>query len=65
MKDQPKQSVLQLNLVLRNPVTTPLPDGKERELTQALAELLLSAASAREPLDAQARGGKDESKADS
>jgi hypothetical protein len=43
MKFQPKSPSTQLNLPLLHPAPIALPDGKDKELVQALMELLLSA----------------------
>ncbi len=43
MKFQPKLPLTQLNLPLLEPAPIALPDGKNKELVQALMELLLSA----------------------
>ena len=66
MKRQPKPVALQMNLTLREPGSTPHAAGKEAELTQALSELLLSAALERMSSVAQStRGGDDEPKTNS
>lgn len=62
MKQSERPPHLQLNLSLRNTLATAIPDGKQRELTLALAELLLGAAGA--GAQAQANGGDDESETD-
>jgi hypothetical protein len=51
MKSQPKSPLAQLNLPLLEPTPLALPAGKDQQLTHALVELLLSAASA--PLPAE------------
>jgi hypothetical protein len=51
MKSQPKPPLAQLNLPLFELAPLVLPAGKDQQLTQALIELLLSAASA--PLAAE------------
>jgi hypothetical protein len=51
MKSQPKPPLAQLNLPLLELAPLVLPAGKDQQLTQALIELLLSAASA--PLAAE------------
>ena len=44
MKSQPKSPLAQLNLPLLAPAPLTLPPGRDQQLTQALIELLLSAA---------------------
>ena len=61
MKQPAKSLHLQLNLSLLNASATAVPDDKQRELTLALAELLISAAG--EGVEPQANGGEDESEA--
>jgi hypothetical protein len=58
MKRPAEMSHLQLNLSLLNASATVVPDGKQRELTLALVELLISAAG--EGVNPQANGGGDE-----
>lgn len=62
MKEPERPPHLQLNLFLRNTRATAIPDGKQRQLTLALVELLLGAAG--EGAQAQAKGGDDESETD-
>lgn len=59
MKRPAEQSHLQLNLSLRNAAATTIPGDKQKELTRALVELLISAAV--EGLPPQGNGGADES----
>jgi hypothetical protein len=65
MKRQAIHITPQLNLALDKQERTEIVSGKEKELELALAELLLSAAEQVAATIAQARGGSDESKADS
>lgn len=60
MKQPEQPPHLQLNLSLRNTPATAIPDGKQRELTLALVELLIGALG--EGPQAQTNGGDDESK---
>lgn len=60
MKSQPKPPLAQLNLPLLESVPLALPAGKDQQLTHALIELLLSAASA----PPAAEGENHESQAD-
>jgi len=53
MKSQPKSPLAQLNLPLLDRVAIALPAGKDRQLMQALIELLLSAASAPTPAEGE------------
>ena len=62
MKQPQRPPHLQLNLSLLNASATAIADGKQRELTVALVELLLGAAGEGAP--AQANGGDDESETD-
>ena len=62
MKPPQPSPHLQLNLSLLNASATAIPDGKQRELTLALVELLLGAAG--EEAQAQVNGGDDESETD-
>ena len=62
MKQPQRSPHLQLNLSLLNASATAIPDGKQRELTLALVELVLGAAG--EGGQAQANGGDDESETD-
>jgi len=62
MKLQPKPSHLQFNLLLAPGVPAELPSERNKELVQALVELLISAA--KESVPASAKGGPDESQAD-
>lgn len=61
MKLQPELRHRQLHLALLDQPPTQLPKGKEKELTQALMELLLQAAAEEELAAAEASGGEDES----
>jgi hypothetical protein len=64
MKRGPKLPDLQMNLRLLDPPTAIIPGGKQEELTQALMELLLSAAQeTTEHAKAESRGGSNESEA--
>ncbi len=65
MKRQPKSITPQLNLALSQQERAEVPSGNERELELALAELLLRAAAQMAKTAGQARGGDNESKADS
>jgi hypothetical protein len=62
MKQPHRPPHLQLNLSLLNASATAIPDGKQRELTLALVELLLGAAG--EGAQAQTKGGDNESETD-
>jgi hypothetical protein len=59
MKETRKPSDRQLNLSLLNVAATAVPDNKQKELTLALVELLISAAG--EGVKPQPNGGRDES----
>ncbi len=61
MKQPAKSPHLQLNLSLLNVSATAVPEHKQKELTLALVELLISAAG--EGVERQANGGEDESEA--
>jgi hypothetical protein len=61
MKEPERPLHLQLNLSLLNVSATAIPDGKQRELTLALVELLIGAAG--EDDEPPANGGEDESEA--
>jgi hypothetical protein len=52
----------QLYLPLRNSPALPLAEGKQKELTTALAELLISGF--RQTIEVQGTGGEDELEAD-
>ncbi len=62
MKRPVKPTGMQFNLPLWKEPAAVLPAGKQRELTLALAELLIGVA--RESVGDPARGGGDESEAD-
>jgi hypothetical protein len=49
MKSQPKSPFAQLHLPLLDPAPLSLPAGNDRQLVQALIELLLGAAKASSP----------------
>ena len=53
MKPQPKPPLAQLNLSLLEPAVLLLPAGKDRQLMQALIELLLSAARVPAPAEGE------------
>ena len=59
MKKPERPPHLQLNLSLLNASATAIPDGKQKELTLALVELLIGAAG--EDGRPQVNGGEDES----
>ena len=59
MKRSHKPLDLQMNLSLLGMPATTVPDDRQRELTQALMELLISAV--REGVEHQENGGEDES----
>lgn len=59
MKQPAQPSHLQLNLSLLNAPTAAIPGEKQKELTLALVELLISAVG--ESLKPQAEGGESES----
>jgi hypothetical protein len=61
MKQPAKSPHLQLNLSLLNVSAAAVPDDKQRVLTVALVELLISAAG--ESGERQANGGENESEA--
>jgi|HubBroStandDraft_1064217.scaffolds.fasta_scaffold31014_3 hypothetical protein len=60
---QPKSSLAQLNLPLLEAAPLALPPGKDRQLIQALIELLLGGARVT-PSAASAEGGSHESQTD-
>ena len=62
MKLQPDSGHLQLNLSLLDQPPVPLPEGQSKELTSALIDLLLQAASSQRPAD-EAPGGEHEPEA--
>jgi hypothetical protein len=64
MKLQPETGPLQLNLSLLDQTPVPLPEGQNKELTSALIELLLQAASGESPAAAASSGGEHEPEAD-
>jgi hypothetical protein len=61
MKLQPEPRHLQLNLSLQDQPPTQLPENQEKELAQALMELLLQAAANETRIDAESSGGQNES----
>jgi hypothetical protein len=61
MKFQPELRHRQLHLSLLDQPPTQLPEGQEKELAQALMELLLQAVADEETVVAEASGGEDES----
>jgi hypothetical protein len=64
MKLQPGPRHRQLRLSILNQPPTDLPEGQDRELTQALMELLIRAAASETQVDMEISGGQDESKTD-
>jgi len=63
MKLQPDSGHLQLNLSLLDQSPTPLPEGQSKELTSALIDLLLQAASSQRAAANEAQGGEHEPEA--
>ncbi len=63
MKLQTDAGHLQLNLSLTDQPPAPLPEGQNKELTSALMDLLLQAASSEKPGAAEASGGDHEPEA--
>lgn len=63
MKLQPDSGHLQLNLALLDQSPVPLPEGQSKELTSALIDLLLQAASSQRPAADEAPGGEHEPEA--
>jgi len=63
MKLLPDPGHLQLNLSLLDQLPAPLPEGQNKELTSALMDLLLQAASSERPAAAEASGGEHEPEA--
>lgn len=61
MKLQPGSRHRQLHLSLLNQPPTRLPKDQEKELAQALMELLLQAATSETRMDDERSGGLDES----
>jgi hypothetical protein len=61
MKLQPEPRHLQLHFSLLDQPSTQLPEGQEKELAQALMELLLQAVANETRIDAEPSGGHDES----
>jgi hypothetical protein len=62
MKLQPGPRHRQLRLSILNQPPTDLPEGQDRELAQALMELLIQAAASETQADTEISGGQDESK---
>ena len=63
MKLQPNSGHMQLNLSLLDQPPAPLPEGQSKELTSALIDLLLQAASSQRPAADEAQGGEHEPEA--
>lgn len=63
MKLQPDSGHLQLNLSLLDQPPVPLPEGQSKELTSALIDLLLQAASSQRSAADEAPGGEHEPEA--
>jgi hypothetical protein len=61
MKLQPEPRHHQLHLSLLDQSPTKLPEAQEKELGQALMELLLQAAASENLIDTEELGGHDES----
>jgi hypothetical protein len=61
MKLQPGPRHRQLRLSILNQPPTDLPEGQDRELAQALMELLIQAAASETQADTGTSGGQDES----
>lgn len=64
MKPQPKPAHLQFNLPLLDLAPAALPADKDQELTLALVELLVSAASSESTVALETPGGQDDPETD-